>query len=147
MELGGFGAICGLHVRCWEVSCHLFGVGRVVFNVGVSRSVGVGSYRTLQTIWLVRALGQEFSRILWNSKVQKVSPPAPVLSQLSSLHTPRPHPVSFKILVDFVPRTLRLAVCLLHSCFPQMNPVSFLTLTCNMPCPSHPLGFVYPNNV
>jgi len=52
-----------------------------------------------------------------------------------------------KIPVHFAPRILRFAICLFPSCFTHVNPVSFQSLTCNVPCPSQPLGFVYPNNV
>lgn len=138
MELGRFGAICGLHVRCWEVWCHLFGVGRVVFNVGVSHSVGGGQLphpaddRACTCSW-----SGIFSHFM---ELQGSEGPTTCPCLKPAEFTPYTTSPSciFQISVHFAPRILRLAICLLPSCFPPRKPsiISFTYVQHTLPISS-----------
>jgi len=104
--------------------------------------------------WEAKTLtaSQEFPRILWNPKIHysihKCPPPAPILSQLDSVHTPTSHflKIHLNIIPPSTPGSPKWA---LSFRFPYQNPVyaSSLPHTRYMPRPSHSSRFYYPKNI
>ena len=90
---------------------------------------------------------QEIPRILWNPKVHfpshKCLPPAPILSQLDSVHTPTSHFLKIHLNI-ILPSMSGSPKWSLSRRFPHQNPVyaSPLPHTCYMPRPAHSSCFV-----
>ena len=95
---------------------------------------------------------QEIPRILWNPKVHyrshKCPPPVPILSQPDPVHTPPPHPTSWRsILILSSHLRLRLPSGLFPSDFPTKTLYTPLLFPIRATCPVHLILLDHSNNI